>query len=443
MNPENLLQFIQNLFSGGKQQSPEESKQDLTAWGASKEEFGKEYLSRIDKHFGTGVGLEEIDWNRFNEANKLLFNVYKQPVTLEDGSQGWGMPEYVPWRREGGGYKGRHLDARIKGESQTFAQRHSVTERARPADVIDFIERTEKEGRALFGHKDIPFPQLANIIKNPNISTSKLYPIFEEYSKVLGVEDAPSYTVPQELLSEWGEQNIGAVQEFFKQMYPEGDFTSAQDVLGRIKLGDKPGGVTLNIGDVTGTKYRGKGGWYDQPSFMREPLYGGTSGKPSGGYIGPVGRRPIESSFEEKSEYRPHMIPTSAAEIHIGSMFPKYALGRTKSPGFHEYLMKNAPGRMGKTLIHEFGHSSPQFTQRIREQEYEGTEHQPYFTEMVDAAIAGNRIPGFRPGASQATTDILNAYLQSPQYQKQTEHPYHQLIDFLKSSGIDYFPLRQ
>ena len=416
MNPENLLQYIQILFSGGEKQTAGKPGKKIHAGKWTLEEIhAMRQKGRIDKYFGTGVGRKKIDYEKFNLVDSFIKNLYN----IEPGAT------------------------------------HKVDGEERPIDAIQFIENA-RAGRSGFGSPsergargfkyEIPFPGIANIITDPNLSKEQLGDALKGYTKLFknpkSREPLPKYRVPQELLSAFGKENAPVIKEFFKQMYPEGDYTSLADIQGAMQLGDKPGGLTLDIGSFLSPEYHAKGrsGWRRQPDFMKTPLsgkYAAYQNRPDA-YTKNLALQQLQTSsnplkdivtsFGEESQYR-EGIPTSPASINI------------ESPRFH--------GATGRILLHEIGHGSPQFADRFRK-DYDPSLHQGPFQKAIEQSYEkfrrrkGYKVYGTdrltrspRTGVTKSSKAIEKAYMESPEYKQIMNHPVSQFWQMLLDEGFN------
>jgi hypothetical protein len=421
MNPENLLamaltgalsgttlyRVVKELFSGGEKQTAGKPGNKIHAMGLTLEEIhAQRQKGRIDKYFGTGVGRKKIDYEKFNLVDSFIKNLYN----IEPGAT------------------------------------HKVDGEERPIDAIQFIENA-RAGRSGFGSPsergargfkyEIPFPGIANIITDPNLSKKQLGDALKGYAKLFknpkSREPLPKYRVPQELLSAFGKENAPVIKEFFKQMYPEGDYTSLADIQAAMQLGDKPGGLTLDIGSFLSPEYHGKGrsGWRSQPDFMKTPLsgkYAAYQNRPDA-YTKNLALQQLQTSanplkdivtsFGEESQYR-EGIPTSPASINI------------------EAPLNYDPGRI---LLHEIGHGSPQFVDRFRK-DYDHLLHQEPFQKMVEQSYAKAKgamgiLMNPQTGATPSSTAIQKAYMESPEYKQIMNHPVSQFWQMLLDEGFD------
>ena len=402
MPPENLLQYIQNLFSGGKKQTAVKPGKKIHAGKWTLEEIhAQRQKGRIDKYFGTGVGRKKIDYEKFNLVDSFIKNLYN----IEPGAT------------------------------------HKVDGEERPIDAIQFIENA-RAGRSGFGFKsergsrgfkyEIPFPGIANIITDPNLSKKQLGDALKGYTKLFknpkSREPLPKYRVPQELLSAFGKENAPVIKEFFKQMYPEGDYTSVEDILGAMQLGDKPGGLTVDIGSFLSPEYhmQGRSGWHRQSDFMKTPLsgkYAAYQNRPDAytknlalqqrqTSANPL--KDIVTSYGEKSQYR-EGIPTSPASINIVAP------------------VNYNPGRI---LLHEIGHVNPQFAEKYHK-DYDSSLHGEPFTEMVEKSYEKfrQRTGSPRTGVTPSSTAIQKAYMESPEYKQMMNHPVSKFWQMLLDEG--------
>ena len=426
MPPENLLQYIQNLFSGEKKQTSGKPGKKIHAGKWTYEELlAQRRKGRIDKYFGTGVGLKKIDYEKFNLVDSFIKNLYD----IEPGAT-------------------EMLEAE-----------------ERPIGAIQFIENA-MAGRSGFGYETepgtigfkykIPFPGIANIMTNPNISKKQLGDALKGYTKLYknpkSKEPFPTYRVPQELLSAFGKENAPVIKEFLKQMYPEGDYTSVADIQGAMQLGDKPGGLTVDIGSFLSPEYMmgGLGGWRRQPDFMETPSsgkYAAYQNRPDAiaknialerlqTSANPL--KEIVTSFGEESKYRSG-IPTSPASINLASAI-------TMPSSFYNEWAKVGGGeaaRIGRTLLHEIGHSSPQFVERYRKG-YDSSLHQTPFHKMIEQSYENLR-PKMQQddvydprhtGLSKSSIAIKRAFLESDEYQQMRNHPVAQYVQMLLDSGL-------
>ena len=330
-----------------------------------KELLAQRRKARIDKYFGTGVGLKKIDYEKFRLASELF-----QKTQSGDDSK---------------------------------------------LSLIDFI----KNSRAGEGS----IPGFANILTDPNVSKEQLPGLFQAYNEFIKnpshKDPLPKYRVSQENLSAFGKENVPIIKDFLKQMYPKGDYTSVEDILGRIKLGDKPGGLILNIGSLMSPDYYGKGigGWHEQSSFF-EDEYAKKYGS-----INP--EKEIVSAFGEKSKYS-SSVPSSPASINIGSW-----LGTAKQPN----ITGEKADDIRRTLLHEIGHVNPLFVAKKQTAGFKPEGHWSYFDEMLDKALGGVE------GGRESSTAIKKAYMQSPAYQQTMNHPMSQFVQMLVNEGIDPFSL--
>ena len=430
MNPENLLamaltgalsgttlyRVVKELFSGGEKQTAGKPGKKIHAGKWTLEEIhAMRQKGRIDKYFGTGVGRKKIDYEKFNLVDSFIKNLYN----IEPGAT------------------------------------HKVDGEERPIDAIQFIENA-RAGRSGFGSPsergargfkyEIPFPGIANIITDPNLSKEQLGDALKGYTKLFknpkSREPLPKYRVPQELLSAFGKENAPVIKEFFKQMYPEGDYTSLADIQGAMQLGDKPGGLTLDIGSFLSPEYHGKGrsGWRTQPDFMKTPLsgkYAAYQNRPDA-YTKNLALQQLQTSsnplkdivtsFGEESQYR-EGIPTSPASINI------------ESPRFH--------GATGRILLHEIGHGSPQFADRFRK-DYDPSLHQGPFQKAIEQSYEkfrrrkGYKVYGTdrltrspRTGVTKSSKAIEKAYMESPEYKQIMNHPVSQFWQMLLDEGFN------
>ena len=412
MNPENLLQFIQNLFSGGKKQTakkPVLTRRELIESQARSMGMTYEQLisarkwSEIDRFFGTGVGLKEIDYEKFNLASEL----YEKTRSGDDSK----------------------------------------------LSLIDFIKKSgygwSPGGALTSGSGKGGLPGFANILIDPDVSKEQLPGLFQAYAEFrkspTSEDPVPKHRVSQERLSAFGKENAPIIEDVLKQMYTKGDYTSIDDILGRIKLGDKPGGVTLDIGSLMSPDYyqHGRGAYYIPPEHFMTSGRGSTiplSGKDAvyqnipdalaknlalrqRGPMSPM--KDIESSWGEKSKYY-SAVPSSAASINLGSW-----LGTAKQPN----ITGEKADDIRKTLIHELVHSDPLFIERKKAAGFKPEEHWPAFDEMIDKSLGGVE------GGRESSTAIKKAYMQSPAYQQTMNHPMSQFVQMLKGEGIDPFSL--
>jgi len=366
---DSIMSAVSALFSGENNQSDDKKNTKVHAMGLTLEQLeAMRKKSEIDKFFGTGVGLKKTDLEKFRLASELF-----QKTRSGDNSK---------------------------------------------LSLIDFI----KNSRAGEGS----LPGFANILTDPNVSKEQLPGLFQAYNEFIKnpshKDPLPKYRVSQENLSAFGKENASIIKDFLKQMYPEEDYTSVEDILGKIKLGDKPGGLTLDIGSLMSPDYygyggKGRGGWHEQSSFFEEP------GSEKYGSINP--EKEIISAFGEKSKYS-SSVPSSPASINIGSW-----LGTAKQPN----ITGEKADDIRRTLIHEFGHVNPQFVAKKQTAGFKPEEHWLYFDEMLDKALDGVE------GGRESSTAIKKAYMQSPAYQQTKNHPMSQFVQMLVDEGIDPFSL--
>ena len=366
---DSIMSAVSALFSGENNQSDDKKNTKVHAMGLTLEQLeAMRKKSEIDKFFGTGVGLKKTDLEKFRLASELF-----QKTRSGDNSK---------------------------------------------LSLIDFI----KNSRAGEGS----LPGFANILTDPNVSKEQLPGLFQAYNEFIKnpshKDPLPKYRVSQENLSAFGKENASIIKDFLKQMYPEEDYTSVEDILGKIKLGDKPGGLTLDIGSLMSPDYygyggKGRGGWHEQSSFF-EDEYAKKYGS-----INP--EKEIISAFGEKSKYS-SSVPSSPASINIGSW-----LGTAKQPN----ITGEKADDIRRTLIHEFGHVNPQFVAKKQTAGFKPEEHWLYFDEMLDKALDGVE------GGRESSTAIKKAYMQSPAYQQTMNHPMSQFVQMLVNEGIDPFSL--
>lgn len=371
--PKNLFT---SLFSGKNNQTDEKPGKKIHSGKWTLEEIKEQRneirkKSEINKFFGTGVGLEKADLEKFRLVSELF-----QKTQSGDNSK---------------------------------------------LSLIDFIKNSRSGEGSLTGNNRM----FANILTDPNISKEQLPGLFQAYDEFIKnpshKDPLPKYRVSQQNLSAFGKENVPIIKDFLKQMYPEEDYTSIEDILGRIKLGDKPGGLTLDIGSLMSPDYyggNGRGGWHSQSSFFEEPE------SEKYGSINPV--KEIISSFGEKSKYS-SSVPSSSASINIGSW-----LGTAKQPN----ITGEKADDIRRTLIHEFGHVNPQFVaKRGNREESNPSSHQTPFDEMLNKAL------GSVKGMSEASTAIKKEYMQSLEYQQTMNHPMSKFVQMLVNEGIDPFSI--
>ena len=391
---DSIMSAVSALFSGENNQSDDKKNTKVHAMGLTLEQLEAMHKkSEIDKFFGTGVGLKKTDLDKFNSAVELF--------EKEQGDDGSNL------------------------------------------SLIDFI----KNSRAGKGS----LPGFANILTDPNVSEEQLPGLFQAYAEFnknpRNKDPLPKYRVPQELLSAFGKENAPVIKEFFKQMYPEGDFTSVADIQGALKLGDKPGGLTLDIGSLMSPDYyggSGRGGWHLQSNFMETPPSGKYSvyqSRPDAieknralqqrGSINP--EKEIISAFGEKSKYS-SSVPSSSSSINIGS-WPNV----------------QSAENLRRTLLHEFGHEKPQFAKDTKVEGYNPDFHQAPFEEMIDKSLGGvinrfNRNKNVRSvditefnteGGRESSTAIRKAYMESLERKQIENHPMSQFVQMLMDEGIN------
>jgi hypothetical protein len=414
MNPENLLQFIpflKDLFIN-KDNQVEKENPELT-----------KLRKRVKKHFKK-PGSGEADWARYNLANQLLFESHSgQESVKKYGMQGWKDGK---WKR---------------------------------FDAIDFIEAGKKGGKGTFLGKKMIYPQISELLANENFTDEQLKAAFKGYKSLIenpeAAKEAPSFRVPQELLAAYGKEYAPVMKEFFEKEYPKGDYTSAEDVLSRIALGDKPGGVTLDLTAGVGARYHGLGGSYKKPDFASAFP---TSGKYAVYQTGSdaVDRNIalqnternllghlITSSVSGETSRNKFSVPTSPARIDLGTMPHMYGRAKFTEQGI-------VPGSMVQMLqdkiAHEFGHSSPLFTEReyVQSKGKLGTAegmgaHWPSFAKLLGGSWdteTRTRTPGALDlrgeGGLEATKNILKAYLESQEYKAQMAHPTIQFQNLMR-----------
>jgi len=413
MNPENLLQFIpflKDLFINKDNQVEKESP-TLT-----------KLRKRVKKHFKK-PGSGEVDWARYNLANELL----RMSHSGQESFKKYGMQIWQDgkWKR---------------------------------FDAIDFIEAGKKGDRGTFLGKKMIYPQISKLLTDENFTDEQLTKAFTAYKSLIenpeAAKRAPSFRVPQELLAEWGKEYAPVMKEFFEKEYPKGEYTSVEDVISRIALGDKPGGVTLDLDTGVGAKYHGRGGSYRKPYYASAFPTSGKSAvyqtgsdavdrnislkKTERNLLGHL----ITSSVSEETSRNKFSIPTSPARIDLAMM--PHLLRRVTEQGV-------VPGSMvhnlQKGLAHEFGHSSPLFTEQKYVQSkgklgtVEGSgAHWPSFAKLLSGSYDSEtrtRTPGALDlrgeGGLEATRNILKAYLESPEYKAQMAHPTIQFENLMKS----------
>jgi len=292
--------------------------------------------------------------------------------------------------------------------------------------LIDFIKKSGYGWGSGSMHGDVTgpgkggLPGFANILIDPDVSTEQLPALFQAYTEFrknpMREDPLPKHRVSQELLSAFGKENALIIEDVLKQMYTGEDYTSIDDILGRIKLGGKPGGVTLDIGSLMSPDYyrHGRGAYYTTPEYFQLPS-------------GPM--KNIPSSWGEEGKYY-SAVPFSAASINLGSW-----LGTAKQP-----KIGRRTGINRKTLIHELVHSDPLFIRKKQEAGFKSEEHWPAFSKMIDKSL-GDEVKSFGGPSREATLNILGEYMQSPAYQQTMNHPMSQFLQMLAEEGIDPFSL--
>ena len=424
MNPENLLQFIpflKDLFINKDNQVEKKSPKLI------------QLEKRVKKHFKK-PGSGKADWAKYHQAAQLL----RMAHSGQESFKKYGMQ--------------RFQDGRWK----TF-------------DAIDFIEAGKKGGKGTFLGKKMIYPEIAKLLTDENYTDEQLTKAFTAYKSLIenpeAAKEAPSFRVPQELLAEWGKEYAPVMKEFFEKEYPKGEYTSVENVIDRIALGDRPGGVTVNLDTGAEASYQSKMASYKQPDFASAfPISGEhavyqtspdatdrnlTLRRKERTLLGDL----VTSSVSEESSRNRLGLPLGPANINLAT-YPH------ASPLFKKLTERGqAPARMINTLeemlAHEFGHSSPLFTQKrgpfdLDTGRFKGQKaHQRPFEKLLQGSYdvkTKTRTPGALDlrgeGGRQSIENILEAYLESPEYKAQIAHPTFQFENFMRNLRISAFKNR-
>jgi len=420
MNPENLLQFIpflKDLFINKDNQVEKKSPKII------------QFEKRVKKHFKK-PGSGEADWAKYYRANELL----RMAHSGQESFKKYGMQRFQDgrWKR---------------------------------FDAIDFIEAGKEGGKGTFLGKKMIYPEIAKLLTDENFTDEQLTKAFTAYKSLIenpeAAKEAPSFRVPQELLAEWGKKYAPVMKEFFEKEYPKGEYTSVEDVINRIALGDKPGGVTFDLDAGAGASYQGRGGAYRQPLFASAfPIsgeYAVYQTSPDAKDRNLALRRKertllgdlVTSSVSEETSRNRFGVPLGPANIDLAT-YPQ-------SDPFIKKLTERGqvPVRMinwiEEALSHEFGHSSPLFTHasydttkgKLGTEEGKG-EHWPSFHKLLQGSYdtkTKTRTPGALDlrgeGGRQSIENILEAYLESPEYKAQIAHPTFQFDQLMSNLRRD------